>query len=142
MTVTAHNARAGLRFALPWAPYSMTAFVHTKFSFTHNIFHFRHCQHCLSKVCNDHSHSLSPASLADAVPTLPVGYQGPVGATRTPGQSSLADADSFLQGRMPTSGALEASHLDQAFSQALAAPNGSAVHLQVCVCCTHAHTSY
>ncbi|DBA81597.1 TPA: hypothetical protein ACH3X1_007364 [Trebouxia sp. C0004] len=52
------------------------------------------------------------------------GYQGPVGATRTPGQSSLADANSSLQGNLPTSGALGASHLDQAFSQALTAANG------------------
>lgn len=81
-------------------------------------------------------------SLADTVPTLLVGYQRPVGVMRTPGQSSLADADSSLQRNMPTSGALGASHLDQAFSQALAAANGNVVHVHVCVCCTHAYTMY
>lgn len=68
-------------------------------------------------------------SLADTVPTLPVGHQGPVGVT--PGQSILADADSSLQRNMLPSGALGASPLDQAFSQALAAPNGNGVHVQV-----------
>ncbi len=78
-------------------------------------------------------------SLADTVPTWLVGHQGPVGVT--PGQSSLAAADSSVQRIMPTSGALGATTLDQAFSQALAAPNGN-VPVQVCVCCTHAYNLY
>jgi hypothetical protein len=137
--VTAHHARAGVGFALPWAgtlQYHSSAC--TKFSFSHNVFNFGRCQHCFSKVCNNRSQNLSDVSLTDAVPTLLVGYQGPVGVT--PGQSSLAAADSSVQRIMPTSGALGASPLDQAFSQALAAPNGNVVHVQVCVCCTHAHT--
>ncbi|DBB10596.1 TPA: hypothetical protein ACH3X3_007109 [Trebouxia sp. C0006] len=56
---------------------------------------------------------------------------GPVGVTRTPGQSSLSAADSSVQGHMPTSGVLGASPLDQAFSQAMAAANGDQQLIQL-----------